>query len=349
MKSESPANKAQEDFSPKALAAYLEKILPAEGPLQEVKRFRGGQSNPTYLLQMQSGRKLVLRRKPFGKLLKSAHAVEREYRVQKALAKTDVPVAGMVHLCEDESVIGAVFYIMQHVEGRIMWDAALGDVAPPDRMAHFRAMAETLGALHRLDPAAVGLEDYGPPGNYCARQIARWGRAWREGRTTERPKMERLLEWLEATPCPSADQRSLVHGDYRLDNMIFHPQEPRILAVLDWEISTIGHPYADIAYQCMQWRLPASGAFPGLAGLDRAALGLPEEEDYLRMYCAAAGISEIPNWPYYMAFSCFRMVAILEGILRRIEQGTAADPERGRALGAVIPDLLDIAMEQIGG
>ena len=347
MPAERPDASAPIDIPQEALAAHLARVLPEEGRLQGVQRFRGGQSNPTYLLHMESGRRLVLRRKPYGKLLKSAHAVEREYRVQKALARTEVPVAEMVHLCEDEGVIGAVFYIMAHVEGRIMWDAALGDVPRAARRAHFRAMAETLGALHRLEPEALGLGDYGPPGNYCARQIARWGRAWREGRTTERPQMERLLAWLEATPCPSAGRRSLVHGDYRLDNMIFHPDQPRILAVLDWEISTIGHPFADIAYQCMQWRLPARGAFPGLAGLDRASLGLPDEEEYLRIYCAAAGIEEIPHWPYYIAFSCFRMVAILEGILRRIEEGTAADPERGRALGTVIPDLLEIAMAQI--
>ena len=335
------------DFSHDALSAYLRRILPREGALVSLQRYSGGQSNPTYQLVLESGRKLVLRRKPFGKLMKSAHAVDREYRVQKALAATDVPVAPMVHLCEDDSVIGAMFYVMDHVEGRILWDPALSDIPAAKRRAYFERMAETLGALHRVDIDAAGLGDFGRSGNYYQRQIARWSRAFREGKTIERPDMDRLMHWLETTPCPADNRVTLVHGDYRLDNMIFHPEQPRILAVLDWEISTLGHPFADISYQCMQWCLPAGGAFPGLGGIDRAAIGLPTEADYLALYCKAAGIADIPDWPYYIAFNCFRMVAILEGILRRIEEGTAADPDRGRKMGTVIPDLLRVALEQI--
>lgn len=335
------------DFSGDDLSAYLLTILPQEGALTSLQRFSGGQSNPTYLLGMQSGRKIVLRRKPFGELMKSAHAIDREYRVQKALAGSDVPVASMVHLCEDNSVIGSMFYIMDHVEGRILWNPALADIPVVERNAYFERMAETLGALHRVDIDVAGLGDFGRPGNYFQRQITRWGRAFREGKTVERPEMDRVINWLETTPCPADDRVTLVHGDYRLDNMIFHPKEPRILAVLDWEISTLGHPFADISYQCMQWRLPNGSTFPGLGGIDRGTQGLPSESEYLALYCKAAGIETIPDWPYYIAFNCFRMVAILEGVLRRIKDGTAADPDRGREMGKVIPDLLRVALEQI--
>lgn len=326
---------------------YLKNVLPKEGPLKTVSRFSGGQSNPTYLLEMDSGRKLVMRRKPFGELLKSAHAVDREYRVQKALADTNVPVAPMLNLCEDDSVIGSMFYLMDHIDGRILWDPKLSDIPTSERRAYYDCMAEALGALHRVDVDAAGLSDFGRPGNYYQRQIARWGRAFREGKTVERPDMDRLMDRLETTPCPADDRVTLVHGDYRLDNMIFHPTQPKVLAVLDWEISTLGHPFADISYQCMQWRLPTGGVFPGLAGIDLAAAGLPDEDQYLALYCKAAGIDEIPDWPYYLAFNCFRMVAILEGILRRIEDGTAADPDRGRQMGDVIPNLLNMGLEQI--
>ena len=335
------------DFSQQSLTAHLGNVLPGVGRLETVTQFKGGQSNPTYLLQMDSGRNLVMRRKPFGELLKSAHAVDREYRVQKALADSDVPVASMLHLCDDERVIGAMFYVMEHVDGRVLWDPQLNDIPVPDRRAYYDRMAETLGALHSVDIKAAGLADFGRPGNYYQRQITRWGRAFREGKTVDRPDMDRLMSWLETTPCPADDRVTLVHGDYRLDNMIFHPTDARVLAVLDWEISTLGHPFSDIAYQCMQWHLPTGGAFPGLAGIDRAAAGLPSEQEYLARYCRAAGIDEIPDWPYYLAFNCFRMVAILEGILRRIEDGTAADPERGRKMGKVIPALLDMGLEQI--
>ncbi len=339
--------KRKDDIPFDTLRRHLETVLPQAGPLQEMRRYAGGQSNPTYLLLMSGGRKLVLRRKPHGKLLKSAHAIEREYRVQKALWDSGVPVARMLHLCEDAGVIGVPFYVMEHVEGRIFWDPLLADIPPADRLAYYRAMAETLATLHRVDTDAAGLSDFGRPGNYFQRQIARWGKAWRAGKTCERPDMERLLAWLEETPCPADQRVTLVHGDYRMDNMIFHATEPRVIAVLDWEISTLGHPFSDISYQCMQWRLPADGAFPGLEGVDRTAHGLPTEQEYLRLYCQAAGIGEIPQWPYYIAFNCFRMAAILDGILRRVADGTAADPDRGREMGKVIPDLVAMGLEQI--
>ncbi len=337
----------QIDFSVDSLSSWLAKAVPDAGPIAEVTRFKGGQSNPTYLLVMQSGRKLVLRRKPFGELLKSAHAVDREYRVQKALAQTDVPVAPMLALCDDETTIGSMFYVMDHVDGRILWDSALPNQTKAERGEIYARMAETLGAIHRADLTETGLEGFGRPGNYYQRQISRWGHGYRETATVERPEMDRLIQWLEATSCPADDRVTLVHGDFRLDNLIFAADSTQVLAVLDWEISTLGHPFADISYQCMQWRLPQGGAFPGLAGLDRRAQGLPSEKEYLAMYYRAAGISEIPHWPYYIAFNCFRMVAILDGILHRIKQGTAADPDRGREMGKVIPDLLTIAMQQI--
>ncbi len=335
------------DFPLEPLSDWLVSFLPDAGPVTEITRFKGGQSNPTYQLTMEDGRKLVLRRKPFGKLAKSAHAVDREYRVQKALAATNVPVAPMLALCEDNSVIGAMFYMMDHVDGRILWDPALPEQNNTERNEIYARMAETLAAIHQVDLTQTGLEDFGRPGNYYQRQIARWGRAYRETATAERPDMNQLMAWLEETPCPADDRVTLVHGDFRLDNMIVANESTQVLAVLDWEISTLGHPFADIAYQCMQWRLPQGGAFPGLAGLNRAAFGMPDEDEYLAMYCRAAGISEIPHWPYYLAFNCFRMVAILDGILHRIKLGTAADPERGLEMGKVIPDLLAIAMQHI--
>jgi len=341
------AETSDTDISRDALSAWLSGVQPRTGPVVSLRRFTGGQSNPTYLVGTASGRKLVLRRKPFGKLMKSAHAIEREYRVQQALANSDVPVAPMLALCDDARVIGAAFYVMDHVEGRVLWDPSLADIPATARHGYYARMAETLGALHQVDIGAVGLKDFGRPGNYYQRQIARWGRAFREGKTVERPAMDRLMAWLESTPCPADDRVTLVHGDYRLDNMIFHSTAPRVLAVLDWEISTLGHPFADISYQCMQWRLPAGGAFPGLGGLDRPAAGLPSEAEYLAMYCRAVGITALPDWPWYIAFNCFRMVAILEGILRRIADGTAADPKRGREMATIIPDLLNMALEQV--
>jgi aminoglycoside phosphotransferase (APT) family kinase protein len=293
------------------------------GPIVSCSKFAGGQSNPTYLLTTGTGR-YVLRRKPAGVLLKSAHAVEREYRVMQALGPTPVPVPRMVCLCEDASVIGAAFFVMEYVEGRIFWDGALPDQTPAQRGACYEAMVAVLAALHNVDVAAHGLSDYGRPGNYFVRQISRWTEQYRATATEVNPSMERLMEWLPAH-MPAEDGRvALNHGDYRIDNLVFHPTEPRVLAVLDWELSTLGHPWADLAYQCMQWRLPVDAAIPGLGGLDRTALGIPTEAAYVARYCALTGITEIPNWNFYIVFSYFRLAAILQGIRKRALDGNAS-------------------------
>lgn len=331
------------DFDTESLSAYLAGVWTEYGGLRDVTRFTGGQSNPTYLLHFDTGR-AVLRRKPFGELLKSAHAVEREFRVQNALRDTDVPVARMIHLCEDAAIIGATFYIMDFVEGRVFWDPALGDIAKTDRRAYYEAMAQALAALHRVDIEAVGLSDFGRSGNYFERQIARWSRQYRASETEKRPAMDRLIAWLEETPCPADERATLVHGDFRLDNMIFHADKPEILCFLDWELSTIGHPVADLSYQCMQWRLPNEGVFRGLGGIDRQQQGLPDEAAYVALYCKAAGIDGIPHWNYYLAFNFFRMAAILDGVYRRVLDGNAADPERGRKMAASIPLLVEMGV-----
>lgn len=336
------------DFDQARLGAYLADVWPEAGRLTGVHRFKGGQSNPTYRLDFENAC-AVLRRKPFGTLLKSAHAIEREYRVQDALKGTDVPVARMIHLCEDPEVIGAAFYVMDHVDGRVLWDPALSEIPRPDRRAYYAAMAGALAALHRVDPEAVGLADFGRRGNYFERQIARWTTQYRASETERRPDMDRVIAWLGDTPCPADDRSALVHGDYRIDNMIFDPTRPEILSFLDWELSTIGHPFADISYQCMQWRLPNQGVFRGLGGIDRAAEGLPTEEEYLAMYCEAAGIAGIPHWSYYLVFNFFRLAAILDGVYRRVLDGNASDAERGRKMAASIPMLARMAIEIIDG
>ncbi|HZP87171.1 MAG TPA: phosphotransferase [Burkholderiales bacterium] len=290
------------------------------GPLR-VEQFRGGQSNPTFLL-ITAGQRYVLRRKPPGKLLPSAHAVDREYRIITALRPAGIPVARSFALCEDDSVIGTAFYIMEYVEGRVMWDQALPGMQPQERAAIFDEMNRVIAALHQVDYEAVGLGDYGKPGNYLQRQIARWTKQYRASETEKIEAMERLIEWLPQH-IPADDETRIVHGDYRLDNVIFHPSEPRILAVLDWELSTLGHPLADFAYHCMYWRL-LPGEFRGIGGLDLKALGIPTEEEYVAMYCKRTGRTYIDNWDYYMAYNMFRLAGILQGIMGRVLDGTAA-------------------------
>jgi len=329
-----------------ALERYFAKVLPAlSGPLS-AEKFGGGQSNPTFLLR-SGDRRWVLRRQPPGKLLKSAHAVDREYRVMAALAKTDVPVPPVVHLCEDPEVIGSLFYVMDFVEGRIFWRPALEEVSREERGAIFDAMNAALVALHRVNPAEIGLADYGRPGNYFQRQLSRWSEQYRASETEKRPAMDRLIAWLEAN-LPADDGRvAIVHGDYRLDNMIFAPDAPRILAIIDWELSTLGHPFADLAYQCMQWRLPDAGVFRGLGDLDRKAHGLPTESEYVETYCRRLGVAGLPHWTFYLAFSFFRMAAILQGVLKRVLEGNAANPERGLQMGAYVPILAALAMQAV--
>ncbi len=310
------------------------------------RKFDTGQSNPTYLVDTQAQR-YVLRRKPPGKLLKSAHAVDREFRVLGALHGVGFPVPRPLALCEGENIIGSMFYLMQHVAGRIFWDPALPGLAPNERTAIYDAMNVALARLHSVDIAAVGLADYGRPGSYFARQLQRWTEQYRASETSAMPDMDRLIEWLGAH-VPADDGRiALVHGDWRIDNMIFASDAPRLLAVLDWELSTLGHPYADLAYQCMQWRLPNAGEFRGLAGIERRALGIPSEADYVADYCKRMGLPAIPDWPFLIAFSFFRVAAIVQGVYKRALDGNASNPERARRMGEAVPMMARLACTTI--
>ncbi len=309
------------------MAAYVEGFA---GPLS-IQQFRGGQSNPTYKL-VTPGRNYVLRRKPSGTLLKGAHAVEREAKVMSALGEIGFPVPHVYALCTDESVIGAWFYVMDMVEGRIFWDAAVPGVAPGERAAIFASMNEVLATLHRVDPDTVGLEDFGRRGNYVERQIARWSAQYFDDAEAGRDAdMDRLIEWLRHN-IPADDESGIVHGDYRIDNMIFHPTEPRIVAVLDWELSTIGHPLVDFAGHAMMYHMPPH-IVAGLAGADISAPGIPAEADYIAAYCRRTGRDAIPDYAFYLAFNFFRLAAIFHGIKGRAIRGTAASTqavERGK-------------------
>lgn len=311
------------------LQAWLTRHAPnlpglASGPLQ-LQQFKGGQSNPTYLLQAGDQR-YVMRRKPPGVLLPSAHAVDREFRVIQALASTEVPVARAHVLCEDPAVIGSAFYLMDHVAGRIFWDPALPGLANAERAALYDELNRVMAALHRVDPAAVGLGDYGKPGHYIERQVARWTRQYRAAETEPIAAADKLMAWLPQH-LPAQGETRIVHGDYRFDNVIFHPTQPRILAVLDWELSTLGDPMVDFAYHCMTWRMPG-GSSRGLADMDLAALAIPDEAAYLQTYLARTGrqhgVSEA-DWTYYLVFNMFRLVGILQGIAARAQQGNAAN------------------------
>lgn len=330
-----------------ALAPYLEANIPGFSELAAVEKFKSGQSNPTYLLTAASGR-YVLRAKPPGQLLKSAHQVDREFRVMSALAGTAVPVPAMLHLSAEDSPIGRMFYVMDFLDGRIFWDPALPEARDNDeRAAIYDAMNETLAALHEIDVGTVGLGDFGRPGNYFERQLARWTSQYRASETDAVADMDGLIAWLE-THMPADDGRiSLVHGDYRLDNLIFAPDRPKVLAVLDWELSTSGHPFADIAYQCMQWRLPHASGFRGLGGVDRSALGLPSEEDYVAAYCRRRGLTGIGNWTFYLAFSFFRLAAICQGVYKRALDGNASNPEKARTYGEAVKLLSRLAAKLI--
>jgi aminoglycoside phosphotransferase (APT) family kinase protein len=320
------------------------------GPVVATK-FPTGQSNPTYLLETPA-QKYVLRRKPPGKLLKSAHAVDREFRVLSALHKVGFPVPHPLALCEDDTVIGSAFYLMELVEGRIFWDPSLPDLPRENRHAIFDAMSEGLAALHKIDVAAVGLADYGKPGNYFARQVQRWSEQYRAAETSTIVDMNNLMTWL-IEHLPADDGRvSLVHGDWRIDNMIFDKTQPKLAAVLDWELSTLGHPFADIAYQCMQWRMPSLeedqprvGVSLGLAGVDRKAIGIPTEAEYVANYCRSAGLAGIPDWDFLLAFSFFRYASIAQGVYKRALDGNASNPIRGRRLGEAVPLMAKLAME----
>lgn len=330
-----------------ALAPYLEAHIPGFAGLHSIEKFKSGQSNPTYLLTAASGR-YVLRAKPPGQLLKSAHQVDREFTVMKALAGTAVPVPRMLHLSAEDSPIGRMFYVMEFLDGRIFWDPAVPEAAGNDgRAALYDAMNATLAALHDVDVEAVGLGDFGRPGNYFERQLARWTSQYRASETGTVDDMDRLIAWLE-THMPADDGRvSLVHGDYRLDNMIFAAGEPKVLAVLDWELSTLGHPFADLAYQCMQWRLPHASGFRGLGGVDRAALGLPSEEAYVAAYCRRRELAGIDNWSFFLAFSFFRLAAICQGVYKRALDGNASNPEKAKTYGEAVKLLSHLAAKLI--
>ncbi|MBX3561604.1 MAG: phosphotransferase family protein [Sphingomonas sp.] len=331
-------------FDPAPLAAWLAAHVEGyAGPLA-VEQFRGGQSNPTYKL-VTPGRSYVLRRKPPGELLPGAHAVDREYRVIAALGAQGFPVARAYGLCTDESVIGTPFYVMEMVEGRIFWDTTFSEVSAAGRPAHFDAMNATLAQLHMIDPDTAGLGDYGKPGNYFARQIARWSKQYEGDVEAGRvAAMDRLVEWLPANIPADEPRARVIHGDYRCDNMIFHPTEPRVLAVLDWELSTLGHPLADFTYHLMMYRMPA-GITTGLAGADLAALNIPGEDEYVAAYCRRTGRDGIANLDFYVAFNLFRLAGIVHGIKGRLARGTAASAHAA-SMAAALEPLADLAWEQ---
>jgi len=292
-----------------------------KGPL-EVRQFKGGQSNPTYQLVTPKQR-YVLRRKPPGKLLPSAHAVDREFKVISALGKTGFPVAKAYALCTDDEVIGTMFYVMAEVQGRILWDGTLPDHEPAERRAIYQAKLETLAALHNTDYEAIGLGDFGKPGNYFTRQIDRWTKQYKASETTAIEPMNRMMEWLPSHT-PDDDRTSIVHGDYRLDNMILHPTEPKVIAVLDWELSTLGNPLADFTYLLMNWVMP-SDQRGGLASIaDLPAYGIPTVEEYVAEYCRLTGRDHLPQLDWYFSYNLFRLAGICQGIVGRIRDGTAA-------------------------
>jgi len=324
--------------------AALEKFLGFR--ILQVEQFKGGQSNPTYRITSADGRRFVLRRKPPGKLLPSAHAVDREYRVIAALHPTGFPVAKPHVLCEDESVIGTAFYVMDYVEGRVLWDQSLPGMTKSERGAIWDELNKVISKLHSIDYRAVGLEDFGRPGNYIERQIARWTKQYQASQTERIEAMDKLIAWLPKNIPPST-ATSVVHGDYRLDNAIFHPSEPKILAVLDWELSTLGDPLADFAYHCMSWHIPP-GQFRGIAGLNLEELGIPGERQYVAKYCQRTNRGEInpTHWDFYLAYNLFRIAAILQGILKRVVDGTAASAH-ARDAGTRARAMAELGWQQV--
>jgi aminoglycoside phosphotransferase (APT) family kinase protein len=329
------------------LVPYLQHHVPGfEGPAT-AEKFPGGQSNPTFKISAASGQ-YVLRRQPPGKLLKSAHAVDREYRVLSALSGSAVPVAKVFHLCEDPAILGAMFYLMEYLPGRVFWDSALPEINDNAARAriHYQVV-EVLATLHSVNPSDVGLEDYGRPGNYYQRQIDRWVTQYRASEMGSINAMEELIVWLSAHVPEDDGSLSIAHGDFRLDNLMFHPEREEIIAVLDWELSTLGHPLADLAYHCMQLRMPSEGlAMKGLAGIDAAALGIPNEKELVARYCEIRGIDSIVNWEFYLAFSFFRLAAIAQGVAKRASQGNASS-KQAQTAGAFVQPLAASGMQII--
>jgi aminoglycoside phosphotransferase (APT) family kinase protein len=331
------------DLPAESLAIYLEaNVAGFRGPLVATK-FKGGQSNPTYRIEAASGT-YVLRRKPPGQLLPSAHAVDREFRVLQALHGTAVPVAQPLHLCSDAAIIGSTFYLMSFVDGRIFWDPSLSEMDAAGRADIYTGIIDAMAALHTIDPAAVGLSDYGKPGNYFERQIRRWSEQYRASETRPIAAMDSLIDALPAR-CPADDGViALAHGDFRIDNLMFHPDRPRVIAIVDWELSTLGHPLADLGYFCMALRLPRNPALPGLAGLDRAVLGIPDESALLARYSKVTGRPIPMDWPFVLAFSFFRLAAIAQGVAKRAEQGNASS-EQAMQAGRMTGMLATLGLE----
>tara|TARA_R110000737_G_scaffold22022_4_gene40648 strand:+ start:10782 stop:11831 length:1050 start_codon:yes stop_codon:yes gene_type:complete len=334
-------------FDVEKLSQYLElHVTGFVGPI-ELTKFTGGQSNPTFKVTAQSG-VYVLRSQPAGKLLKSAHAVDREYQVLDALKNSDVAVAQVYHLCQDTSIIGAMFYLMEFCDGAVYWRASLPEISSNDyRSQIYNEMNKSLVALHRVDLDAVGLRDYGKAGNYFERQFGRWTSQYRATELQQISAMDNLILWLEKH-LPEDDGRvCLVHGDFRLDNIMFKKDKPEVMAVLDWELSTLGHPFSDLAYQCMQLRMPQGmGTIDGLQGIDRASLGIPTEAEYVASYCQRMGIDHIDNWSFYLAFSFFRLAAIVQGVAKRASQGNASN-EHANKVGAFVEPLAQMALSII--
>jgi aminoglycoside phosphotransferase (APT) family kinase protein len=328
------------------LSDYLTEQLDEFTGIKKSKKFNTGQSNPTYLLETAE-KKYVLRKKPPGELLPSAHAVDREYRIIKALEETKVPVPRTVFLCNDESIIGTIFYVMEFVDGRIFWDPTLPEIDENKRMKVYEETVRIMAELHKIDVEKAGLLDFGKPGNYFERQVGRWIKQYRAAETESYPEVETLIAWLEKTMPDDDGLISIVHGDYRLYNMIFDHEEESMLALLDWELSTIGHPYADLAYQCMNWYIPQIGITPGLAGINLQKLGIPSEDDYVSNYCSKMGINSIPNWSFYLAFGFFRLAGIAQGVYKRSIQGNAS-ADNAKELGAAVPILGKIALSIVG-
>lgn len=327
----------RQKFDTGAMQEYMRRHIDGFSGELSVEQFKGGQSNPTFKLGAD-GRHYVLRTKPgpAAKLLPSAHAIEREYRVMDALNRAGFPAARQYALCTDESVIGRAFYIMEYVEGRVLWDQAMPGMSQEERARYYDEMNRVIAQLHTIDYAAIGLADFGKPGNYFARQIDRWTRQYKASETETIEAMDRLIEWLPHH-IPAGDETSIVHGDYRLDNMMFHPTEPRILAILDWELSTLGHPLADFAYHCMSWHIPP-GQFRGIGGLDHKALGIPTEEEYIAKYCERTGRTiRKEDFTFYLAYNMFRMAGILQGIMKRYVDGIAASEQALKAGQAARP------------
>jgi len=334
-----PTNTADDsrfaDLDPTRLGAWLKDHVAGFGTLRAVTKFPGGQSNPTYKVEDEDAA-YVLRRKPFGKLLPSAHAVDREYRLIEALHPTDVPVAKPYALCEDADVIGSDFYIMQMVEGRTFWNGALPESDPEERRALYRNMIDALARLHAVDPEQVGLREYGKPGNYFARQVGRWTKQYRMAQTDDIPEVERLIEWLPKT-LPQQDRVSIIHGDYRIDNMIYAPDRPEILAIIDWELSTLGDPLADFAYLAMNWAMPHGERGAQLKGLDLPALGIPTLEEATEQYCAATGRTSVPDLNWFFAYNLFRLVGIIQGIKKRSLEGNASNANAEATAARIVP------------